>query len=218
MTSCEIKGISLGMHTRLAIILFCPILGSGGLAQEAAVAEAEVLERRIEREAVPAEVLAAAVDAVQEVGDQTLRGEYEAVVEKMYPRFRKRAAKKLGGNDQLVTQMRKLVNEYAASGIAITKFQAEPAIHGFDIPEFKEWLVFVPTTRTVRFIDPQTGLKEVKEVSDYQVAVRSKVEGETWSFLNGSTMQIPELLALFPSLPRDIKEWAVPLKKARDVR
>ena len=192
-------------------------MGSTAFAQQAPVAEAEVLERPIERAAVPAEVLASAVDAVQKVGDQTLRGEFDEVVEQLYPRFRQRAAKKLGSNEELVNQMRKLVNEYAASGITITKFSAEPALHGFSIPEFNEWLVFVPTTRTVRFIDPQTGLKEVKEVSDYEVAVRSQKDGGTWSFLNGSTMKIQELRSLFPSLPADIEEWAVPQKRARNV-
>lgn len=180
--------------------------------------DADILEKTIKRQAVPAEILAEAVRAVQAVGDLTLQGDFDGVVQTLYPRFRNRAAKKLGGNDELARQMQRMVNDFAAQGIMVTQFSAEPALHGFDIPEFREWLVFVPTTRTVRFVDPQTGLKQMKEVSDYQVAIRGKAEGSQWSFLNGSTLQIQELRTFFPTLPADIEEWAVPPKKARDVR
>lgn len=206
------------MHTFVSSIA----LSLGGLSfafgQAPALTDADLLEKVVERQAVPAEVLAGAVTAVQQVGDMTLRGDFQRVVETLYPRFRQRAAKKLGGNERLVAQMQKMVNDFAAQGIMVTKFEAEPALHGFDVPEFREWLVFVPTTKTVRFVDPQTGLKQVKAVSDYQVAIRGKADGSQWSFLNGSTLKIQELRALFPTLPADIEEWAVPRKSARDVK
>lgn len=205
------------MHT----LVFSLAIGLGGLSaafsQGIALEDAAVLEKAIERQAVPAEVLADAVRAVQDVGDLTLKGDFEGVVAQLYPRFRQRAAKKLGGNEQMAAQMRKMVNDFAASGLMVTQFQADPAIHGFDIPEFREWLVFVPTTKTVRFVDPRTGLKETKAVTDYQVAIRSKEAGAKWSFLNGSTLKIQELRTFFPSLPADIEEWAVPKKSARNV-
>ena len=193
------------------------LLGIGlgtAAAQESSIEGKADLERLIERKAVPAEVLADAVKAVQDVGEQTLKGNYEGVVEKMYPRYRRRAAKKLGSNSQLVERMRKLVNEYAASGIAITNFVAEPAMHGFDIPEFNEWLVFVPTTRTLRVVNPTTGKTETASQPGYQVAIRSKKEGSTWSFLNGD-YKVQELRSLFPSLPADIGEWAIPQKRGK---
>lgn len=186
--------------------------------QAAAVEDADVLERAIERQAVPADVLAEAVKEVQLVGDQTLKGDFMGVVSKLYPRFRHRSAKKLGGNEEMAATMEKMINELAASGITITKFVAEPAIHGFDIPEFREWLVFVPTTRLVRRIDPETGLVERMEIKDYQVAIRKKDEGSTWSFLNGSTLEVQELRALFPTLPADIEEYAVPKKGAHRLK
>ena len=197
----------------LVILVFVGV--STGFCQQNGILEKDQLERPINRKAVPAEHLAAAVTAVQAIGDQTLRGQFNEVVEKMYPRYRNRAAKKLGGKAEMAAQMKKLVNDYAASGISITGFVAEPATIGFDIPEFNEWLVFVPTTRTVSFIDPKTGRKETRNVSDYQVAVRGKGEGETWSFLNGSTLKVKELRSLFPSLPADIGEWAIPQKSVK---
>lgn len=186
-------------------------------AQQSVLEGAADLERPIERQTVPAEVLADAVKAVQKVGDQTLKGEFDAVVAQLYPRFRKRAAKKLGGTEKLAAQMQRMVDEFAAGGMTVTKFVAEPAIHGFDIPEFNEWLVFVPTTRIVRRIDPTTGLRRQMEFGDYQVAIRSKAVGSEWSFLNGSTLKVQELRAFFPTLPADIEEWAVPQKRYREL-
>lgn len=200
------------MRNLIALIFLNSLVLVEVFSQQEPLAGVNELERLIERKAVPAEVLAAAVAAVQKVGDQTLRGDFEGVVEQTYGRFQKRAAKKLGSNEELAAKMRKLVDDYAASGIAITGFVAEPAMHGFDIPEFNEWLVFVPTTRTVRFIDPQTGLKQVKQVPNYQVAICSQKEGSSWSFLNGSTLKVQELRALFPSLPAGIEEWAMKKK------
>lgn len=181
-----------------------------GFSQRADMENADVLEKVIERQAVPAAVLADAVKATQEVGDQTLKGDFEGVVTQLYPRYRKRAAKRLGSNEALAEQMRKLVSDFMAGGMTVTKFVAEPAIHGFDIPEFREWLVFVPCTRTVRRIDPDTGLVQWAEIKDYQVAIRKKGEGEHWSFINGSRLKIQELRSFFPSLPNDIEEFAVP--------
>ena len=179
-------------------------------AQEGGMENVDVLEKTIEREAVPAEVLADAVKATQEVGDQTLRGDFDGVVQKLYPRYRKRSAKRLGSTEALTLHMQKLVNEFAASGMTVTKFEAEPAIHGFDIPEFREWLVFVPCKRKIRRIDPATGLTQWAEIRDYQVAIRKKEVGAPWSFINGSRLKISELRTFFPSLPNDIEEYAVP--------
>ena len=179
-------------------------------AQEEGLDSADILDNTFERAAVPAEILADAVKATQAVGDETLKGDFDGVVKKLYPRYRKRAAKRLGSNEALTEQMRKLVNEFAASGMTVTKFEAEPAIHGFDIPEFSEWLVFVPTKRTVRRIDPTTGLTQWAEIKDYQVAIRKKEVGASWSFINGSRLKMTELRSFFPSLPNDLEEYAVP--------
>ena len=182
---------------------------SMAFSQEAAVAEVQGLKKDFKRQPVPAEVLADAVRATQAVGDQTLKGEFDAVVAKLYPRSRKRAAKRLGGNQAVADKMRERVNEFAAGGMVITKFVAEPALHGFDIPEFSEWLVFVPTTRTVRRTDPETGLAQFLEFTDYQVAIRKKEAGSEWSFINGSTLKMSELRSFFPTLPLEI-DYAVP--------
>ncbi len=206
------------MFEKFSFLIFNLALGWPLFSQQAEVEGADVLERVIERKVVPATVLADAVTAVQEVGNQTLRGEFEAVVKKMYPRFRKRSAKKLGSNEEMVAQMRKVVNDFTISGITIMAFEAEPAFHGFDVPEFNEWLVLVPTVRTIRFIHPETGVRKVREVFDYQVAIRSKEEGASWSFLNGRTLKMQELRSLFPSLPADIGEWAIPPIGGRKVR
>ena len=198
------------MHAKIFFIAVTLWTHSVCVAQEGGIENVDVLEKTIEREAVPAEVLADAVKATQEVGDQTLKGDFDGVVKKLYPRYRHRAAKRLGSNEALTAHMRNLVDEFAASGMTVTKFEAEPAIHGFDIPEFKEWLVFVPCKRTIRRIDPATGLTQWAEIRDYQVAIRKKELGSSWSFINGSRLKISELRTFFPSLPNDIEEYAVP--------
>lgn len=169
------------------------------------------------KEAVPGSVIAEAVAAVQQVGNEALQENYEEVIAKIYPRYRKRAVKQLGGEAALVAQMRKMISDLKQGGITILSFKAEPAIQGFEIPEFGQWLVFVPTTRVIRRIDTQTGQVKKGELTDYQVALRDKAEGSEWSFINGSTLKVSELRALFPSLPRDEDELALPPTGFRDL-
>lgn len=187
------------------------ILGSGLTVAQEFVADGNV----IERQPVPASVLAEAVKAVQAVGDATLKGKYEEVINKLYPRFRHRSAKKLGSEAALVAQLEKSLREFERSGMSILSFVAEPAMHAFDIPEFGEWLVFVPTTRIVRAIDPNTGKAVRMEIKDYQIAILDKSPGEEWSFLNGSTLEVRELRALFPSLPATPDELGLPSKEGK---
>lgn len=165
------------------------------------------------RETVPAKLVAEAVAAVQDVGDEALQGKFDEVVTKLYPRFRKRAVKQAGGEAALVATFAKMFSDLSATGITITKFEAEPALHAFDIPEFQEWLVFVPTARTIRFIDPTTKKVQRGVLKDYQIAIRKKDGAGEWSFLNGSTMKIAELRTLFPSLPATPSELGLPSKK-----
>ncbi len=203
------------MHTKLLVVLAVLITGTVSHAQSGSVLGARELEREIKREPVPASILADAVNAVQKLGDDTLRGKFAEVVDQLYPRYQKRAAKKLGGHLELEKQLRQAVADLAAGGITITGFSAEPALYGFDIPEFSEWLVFVPTTRIIRRIDTATGLVERGEIKDYQIAVRKKAEGSDWSFINGSTMSSREIRSLFNSLPADIENFAIPAKSYR---
>ena len=108
------------------------------LAQEAPLAERELMGSPLKEVTLPPEVLAIALDAAQKMGEQTLRGECEAVVQKMYPRSQERTAKKLGGEENLATQMRELFNKISAQLIMMIKFQAKAALRAFEIPEFNE--------------------------------------------------------------------------------
>lgn len=177
-------------------------------AQDGAVTDDVVV-----RETVPAKLVAEAVVAVQAVGDDALKGEFDEVVAKLYPRFRKRAVKQAGGEAALIATFGKMMSDLSATGITIIKFEAEPALHAFDIPEFNEWLVFVPTARTIRYIDPATKKVQRAVLRDYQIAIRKKEGDPTWTFLNGSTMEISELRTLFPSLPATPSELGLPSKE-----
>jgi hypothetical protein len=193
----------------VAVPIFIFMLGTGGLSAQ----QAGVTDDIVVRQPVPAPVIANAVKAVQAVGDQALRGEFKEVIGKLYPRFRKRAVKRVGGEAALTETFRKMMEDLAKTGITVTKFEAEPALHAFDIPGFNEWLVFVPTKRTIRFIDPETKKVQRGVLKDYQIAIRKKTEDASWTFLNGSTLEIRELRALFPSLPSTPDELGLPSKE-----
>lgn len=173
----------------------------------------EVIDDVVVREVVPAKLVAEAVLAVQAVGDEALQGKFDEVVAKLYPRFRQRAVKQAGGEAALVATFSKMFSDLSATGITITQFVAEPALHAFDIPEFSEWLVFVPTARTIRFLDPTTRQVQKGVLRDYQIAIRKKNGEGDWTFLNGSTMEISELRTLFPSLPSTPEALGLPSKE-----
>jgi len=199
---------------RVLPFLFLTMLGTGLVVGQNFVNEGNVIERK----PVPAEVMANAVKAVQALGNDTMAGKFDDVLAKLYPRFRKRAAKRLGGEAALNELFVSKKQELARSGATTVSFIAEPALHGFEIPEFKEWLVFVPTTKQVRVINPNTGEALRIEVRSYQVAIRKKDDGASWSFLEGLHLDSRELRALFPSIPATAEELGLPKEKLRQLR
>ncbi|MEM9081080.1 MAG: hypothetical protein AAGC74_10355 [Verrucomicrobiota bacterium] len=167
---------------------------------------------------VPQAVVSEAVSAVQTLGNETLKGNVGFVFERMYPRLRKREAKRMGGEELLKAKIESVPDEMARLGVQLLGFQAEPAFHGFEIPEFDEWLVFVPTSRRIRGVDSKTGRPMEYEVSDYQVAIRKKAAGAEWTFINGSTLKVQDLRSLFPSLPADEEDLGLPELSSRKLR
>lgn len=170
----------------------------------------------IERKPVPQEVFDEASQAVRSLGQETLKGNADYLFERIYGRMRKRAAKQLGSEEALRAKMAGIFDEMDRMGLQLISFQAEQALSGFEIPEYREWLVFVPTVRTIRGID-STGRVVVQEVRDFQVAIRPQDKGE-WSFINGSKLKVQELRRLFPSLPSDKEALGWPELSARRVK
>lgn len=153
----------------------------------------------IERKPVPLEIFNEATEAVRNLGAETMKGNGDYIYETMYPRMRKRATKQLGSEKALREKLNQIPEQMDRMGLQLTAFRAEPALSGFEIPEFREWLIFVPTVRTIRAID-SNGNVLLKKIRDFQVAVRPQDKAE-WSFINGSKLKVRELRRLFPSLP-----------------
>ncbi|MDP0491939.1 MAG: hypothetical protein Q7Q71_12895 [Verrucomicrobiota bacterium JB023] len=179
---------------------------SAGLASGQVVLDSD---NSFERDVVPPEILAEATREVQTLGNEILKGNMKFAVEKMYPRFRKQAAKRFGGEAAVEAAVLKLFNELAEQGVDLIDFRAEPAVSGYHVPSHDEWLVFVPTVKTLRGVIPQNGKVVVVESRDFQVAVRSRKEGSEWTFINGSGLRVQELRQLFPTLPadKDVLGW-----------
>ena len=108
-------------------------------------------------ETVPKEVLDQAVAATREMGQQVLRGDYGVALDRMYPRWKNRAAKRLaGGQTELARRLAEIPSQMAKQGISMLKYEVgEPTgAHevvllrtkdesGNDVKMYLEWRVFV---------------------------------------------------------------------------
>ena len=174
-------------------------------------------------ETVPKEVLDQAVAATREMGQQVLRGDYGVALERMYPRWKNRAAKRLaGGQTELARRLAEIPSQMAKQGISMLKYEVgEPTgAHevvllrtkdesGNDVKMYLEWLVFVPTRAEYRIIDPQTRLARRIETKGFQVAVNKKGTAD-WYFIDGRNCSITDLRSFFPGLPEDLGLLGIP--------
>jgi len=160
-------------------------------------------------------VFAGAAEATRELGRQVMKGNHSYSIQRMYPRYRKRAAIRHGGEDKLEKKLMAVSEKMLKNGIKMLKFEvgSPRSAHevflwrgrdkaGQPIQAYLEWLVFVPTRTEYRVIDRETGVARRLETKGFQVAVAKKGTSE-WYFLDGSNLTIPELRSFFPGLPED---------------
>lgn len=172
---------------------------------------------------VPAEVLDGAEAATRILGEQVMKGNFSFSIQRMYPRWRKRAALREGGDDKLTRKLMKVPEVMREQGISLLSFEVGEARSGHEVFKlrgrdertgeevegFLEWLVFVPTRKVYRVIDPQSGKPTRIEMKGYQVAIVKKGTNE-WYFVDGSTLTVSELRGFFPNLPNDPKLLDLP--------
>ncbi|MBB21682.1 MAG: hypothetical protein CMN04_02145 [Roseibacillus sp.] len=196
----------------LLMLLIVALLGGGGVS-----AKPENTEK------VPKEVLDQAVDATRVMGQQVLKGDYSVALDRMYPRWKNRAAKRLaGGQAELARRLADIPAKMASQGISMLKYEVgEPTgAHevvllrgkdrsGNDVNMYLEWLVFVPTRAEYRIIDPQTRLARRIETTGFQVAVNRKGTAD-WYFIDGRNCSIADLRSFFPGLPEDLGLLGIP--------
>ena len=172
---------------------------------------------------VPQAVLDQAETATRNLGQQVVRGNYAFALQRMYPRWKKRAAKKLqGGEAELERRLDEIPRQMARQGITMLKYEVKKPVVGHEvvllrgedkagrpIQMFLEWLVFVPTRAEYRVIDPQTRLPKRVETLGYQIAVNKKGTAD-WHFIDGRNLTIADLRSFFPSLPENQKLLGLP--------
>ena len=170
---------------------------------------------------VPPEVLESARQATQALADEVVRGDLAAPIRKMYPEWKTKEAAKVGGVKKLEARALKAVQELRAKGVKINVMRAEQPFSAFEVdfglrgqqkkPIYRKWLVFVPTTSIITAMNSAKNPPEVVDMrmESYQIAISDKGRNN-WSFLDGNQIEAFQLRQLFPFLPKNNRDLALP--------
>ena len=173
----------------------------------------------IEEKAAP-EVVAAAVQAVSDLGREVVQGRYQVATERMFPQWKERAAVRLGGMEKLDAQLAAVADQMLKQGISITSFvpQGEPrafevipgkkvsVVGGKEVEQliYTKWLVLVPTVTTFRAFLPNDPKPVNIESTSFQIAISDKGKNH-WTFIDGSGVSVNDLRSLFINLPQTLE-------------
>jgi hypothetical protein len=184
------------------------------------------------------QVAASAQAAVQKMGIEMMKGNFNYGNERMYPRWKRRLAKRHGGMAKLEARLASAAQQQVKIGMMVTAFHASLPTRFFSVWRAKKrdaagnpvmdatgrevivehWLAVVPTVTRVKIADPQRGGKiRTLEESSYTMAVSEKGKNE-WYFLTGMKPTIQDLRSLFPSLPPSEKDLGLPVSSAREIK
>lgn len=179
---------------------------------------------------VPPEVTAAAVKAVAALGREVVLGRYQVAVERMYPTWKERTAKRMGGMEKLQEELDGVAKQMLQQGISITDFTPSGQPRAFEVfpgkkvevidgkevetLRYTKWLVLVPTVTKFRAMIKGDPVAVNIESTGFQVAICEKGEDD-WTFIDGSAVTVNELRSLFITLPQDLE--LPPLEK-RQIR
>ncbi|MES2982739.1 MAG: hypothetical protein V4727_10530 [Verrucomicrobiota bacterium] len=171
-------------------------------------------------ENVPEEITKSAVTAVQALGKEVVLGKYQVAIDKMYPHWKERAAKRMGGMDKLEKQLEDVSKEMLKRGISITDFKPQGQPRGFEVypgkavqivdgketevMRYTKWLVLVPTVTRVRMLIKGDPVAVNYESTGFQVAICDK-DSDEWYFIDGSGVTVSELRSLFITLPENLE-------------
>ena len=165
-----------------------------------------------ETQHVPDEITKSAVAAVESLGKEVVIGKYQVAIDRMYPQWKDRAAKRMGGMQKLEKQLEDVALEMRKRGISITDFKPQGEPRGFEVYPGKQvkildgkqvesmcytkWLVLVPTVTRVRMLIKGDPVAVNFESTGFQVAISDKGSDE-WYFIDGSAVTVNELRRLF---------------------
>lgn len=201
----------------------------GAATQPPAITEAEVIGEVV-AEPIPPEVVVAASSAVAKLGDEVVLGRYQVAVERMNPRWKVRAAQRMGGMAALEKQLAGVAAQMVQQGISMISFKpqgqprsyevspAKKAIkqNGVDteIMAYTQWMVLVPTVTKFRILRPGNPKPLVIESTGFQVALSDKGKND-WTFIDGSGLSANDLRSLFNTLPQNMELPPVGKREAR---
>lgn len=184
-------------------------------------------------------ISASAKAAVQKLGLEMMKGNFQHGVNNMYPRWKRRLAKRLGSMAKLDAALARSTQQQVKMQMKVVGYQVGEPTSFFSVWKAKKidsktgkpfidatgreqvishWLAVVPTVVRVRVPDPQKGgvIREIEE-SGYVLAVSEKGSSQ-WHFLTAMKPSIQDLRSLFPSLPADEKALRLPPSKAREIK
>lgn len=220
--------------TKLVSLCVASLLWGGHLsAQQTPAPAPQPAESEVQADPVGPDVIASAVAAVGKLGDEVVMGRYQVAIERMYPKWKERAANRAGGMQVLEKQLAGVAAQMVQQGVSMisckpkgapTVYQVAPGnrtltVNGAKVEKYgyTKWLVMVPTVtrfRIMRKEDGQTPKPIVIDSTSYQVAVSDK-GANNWTFIDGAGLSVADLRALFITLPQDMKLPAVEKKEVR---
>ncbi len=169
---------------------------------------------------VPEEISKSAVAAVEALGKDVVLGKYQVAIDRMYPQWKERAAKRMGGMENLEKQLADVSKEMLKRGISITDFRPQGKPRAFEVypgkavqivdgketevMRYTKWLVLVPTVTRVRMMIKGDPVAVNLESTGFQVAICDKGSDE-WYFIDGSAVTVNELRSLFITLPENLE-------------
>lgn len=185
---------------------------------------------------------ASAQKAVQLLGNEMLKGNFEYVFNTTYSRQLQRLANKERGGLPAVKQsmlsIPKVMNE---RGVQVQSYKAKAPSGNFLIwpkikPEAKRrmdsgaqavltpkdftyhWVMIVPTSQLWQVASPRGGAAQKMIVEGFVIAIapQTTVGEEKWQFIDGTSIDIPSLKKLFPKLPVNLKLPELELKKVEE--
>ncbi len=179
---------------------------------------------------VPEEIIKSAVTAVEALGKEVVLGKYQTAIDRMYPQWKERTAKKMGGMEKLEKQLEEVSKQMLKRGISITDFkpQGKPTAYEVypgkavqiidgketEVMRYTKWLVIVPTVTRVRMLIDGDPIPLKYESTGFQVAISDKGSNE-WFFIDGSAVTVSELRSLFITLPENMELPALEKKQIK---
>lgn len=179
------------------------------------------------QQAPPPEVALEAQHAVDALGKAMLAGDFSYGQKRIYPRWKRRLAIKVGGIDKLeshLAQARAKQKDFILlsfkTALPTRFFSVWPTAQKDSLGKqalVSHWLVIVPTTTRLRIADPQRGgqFRELEE-KGYILTISQKGSHQ-WFFLTGLRPSAFELRSLFPSLPINPNAWGLPPTSLREI-